>query len=171
MFMIFKRKQIATVSVAIFLVIAFALSYKPTQEQSIATSSQSTDEIPAATGDAVLVSTQNDVILNARNNREVVRSKACEILNRTISDENISHEGKKQAENKLISIAENMDNEVKCESVLSAKGFGECVVFISDTSVNVTVAKNDLSTEDVAKINDIISELTGNNNIKIVEVK
>ena len=106
----------------------------------------------------------------AKNNREIERSKACELLSKTLNDADISQDTKTKAENQLLKMSKDMDAEAECEFLLSSKGLGECIVFISDNGVNVTVSKSEITTEDVTKINDIIYEITGNNNIKIVEV-
>ena len=92
------------------------------------------------------------------------------MLNKTINNDKISEENKKKAEEKILQIAEDVDKESKCEALLSAKGYEKNIVFINEGSVTVTVGQR-LSETDTAKINDIIFEQTGNNNVKIVEVK
>ena len=62
------------------------------------------------------------------------------------------------------------ENEVTAQNLLSAKGFNQTVVYITDENVTVTVKRDALSKSDTAKIVDIIYEVTQNNNIKIVEV-
>ena len=48
--------------------------------------------------------------------------------------------------------------ESKIESLVTAKGYSDCVAFIGDNSVSVVVKakNNDLKASDVAKITDIV---------------
>ena len=63
--------------------------------------------------------------------------------------------------------------ENKAENLIKAKGFSDCVVYITDNSASITVKTEQLSASDVAKIQEIVSSQTGIliKNIKIVEVK
>lgn len=175
MFVTIKRKYVTVVSIVVLFVIAGVLSIGTSDKEKsathVATDSYQSETDTAESGEAVLVSAEQNLILKAKNDREVVRSKACELLSNTLKNSDASQEAKSEAEQKLMEMAEDMDNEIECESIIAAKGFGDCVVFISENGVNVTVNKKDMTAEDVAKINDIIFEITGKNNIKIVEVK
>jgi len=100
-----------------------------------------------------------------------MRSKMCSLLAESIDNPNISSDSKKEMENKLLLSAENMDKEIQCESLLAVKGYENNVVFISDDTITVSVECHGLSDKDIAIIHDIIFGQTGNNNIKIVEVR
>ena len=172
MFMIIKRKQIISTLGILVVITAILINFMQTNvnEDKIQTVSESDEfEVPDS-GEAVLVSTNVDYHIKAKNDREIVRSKACEILNETIDNPNVSENNKKVAEEKIIKMSENMDKELKCESILNAKGYNDSIVFISDNGITVTIRSDLLSETDIAKINDIIFQETGNNNIKIVEV-
>ena len=52
-----------------------------------------------------------------------------------------------------------MENEI--ESLIETKGFSEALVIITDTSVNVSIKKQELSQADAAKILDITMRETG----------
>ena len=54
------------------------------------------------------------------------------------------------------------------ESLIENKGFTEALVVITDTSVNISVKKQDLSQSDVAKIMDIAIRETGRKAEEIV---
>ena len=86
-----------------------------------------------------------------------------DILNNTLKSENMSDENKQKAEEQILKIASDIENEAECELLLSAKGINNCVVFISDKSVTVTIPGKSISENEVFKINDIIYEQTGNN--------
>jgi len=174
MFVTIKKKHITIAVVAILCTIALYLNVNAPESHTTvvheSADANPTDYDNYESGKAIMVSAKESTLAKAKNNREIVRSKACELLSNTLKDPSISHETKSEAENKLLKMSKDMDDEVQCEFLLSSKGLGECIVFISDTSVNVSVSKRGITEEDVVKINDIIYEITGNNNIKIVEV-
>ena len=176
MFMIIKRKHItfaigALLCITLAIVISLPSRQKNNKTNIVAVNSSSDDSISPDSGQAISVSASpSDYISDAKNDRDIVRSKVCEFLKETIENESISSSARQNAEQELIDIASQMDAESKCETLLESKGYGECVVLISKNNVTVTVPKKDITDKDVAKINDIIFEQTGNNNIKIVEV-
>ena len=174
MFVTIKKKHITIATVVLLCAIALYLNVRTPDThtnvaQEVADTNQ-TDYDSGESGKAIMVSAKENTLAKAKNNREIVRSKACEILSKTLKDADISQDTKTKAENQLLKMSKDMDAEAECEFLLSSKGLGECIVFISDNGVNVTVSKSEITTEDVTKINDIIYEITGNNNIKIVEV-
>ena len=170
MFITIKRKSLTLGVVAVALAISGYLNIWGSGKggtSEVATNRQTTENEPKS-GEAVMVSGQVNYISEAKNNREVVRSKACELLTKTIKDPDISSDAKQKAENSLMSMAEAMDNENECESILRAKGFGECIVFVSDDSVNVTLGGKELTSVEAAQINDVIFSVTEIKNIKIM---
>ena len=65
-------------------------------------------------------------------------------------------------------LIEYMNTENEIESLIQNKGFAEVLVVITDTSVNVSVKKQDLSQADIAKIMDITMRETGRKAEEIV---
>ncbi|MBQ8983978.1 MAG: SpoIIIAH-like family protein [Lachnospiraceae bacterium] len=114
-------------------------------------------------GEAVLTSVEvrpladSDVIINAKLNREQTRSKSQELLMQLVNNESLEENVKENAVNELIAMTDRMEKESVCEQQLLAKGFGECVVLISDESVDVTVNRKELSEIEKAQIEDIIT--------------
>lgn len=177
MFMVLKKKKVILYSVTFFLLISCCFGVNNSKNSEGLNISNVTSDGTSDTSDKVLlpgetlaVSSNNNYFLKTKNDREIIRSKATELLRSILDDTNSSPESKKEAENAIINMADEMDKEAKAESLLSAKGFRDNVVFISNGSTTVTLRQNNLSDKDIAKINDIVSEITGNNNIKIVEV-
>jgi len=175
MIMILKRKKLTFYSCMILLLICFCFSISTLifndnkTNETVSDNINTSDELPA--GDVIAVSTEDDYFFKTKAEKEISRSRTVEILTNIIDDLYSSQEAKKEAELKLMDIANNSEKEFKIESILRAKGFNENTVFISDGLTSIAIKTNELSQEDVAKINDIASEITGNNNIKIVEVE
>lgn len=109
----------------------------------------------------------------AKMSKDNSRSKALEILNQTATNESFDSEVRKQAQNKIVSIAENTEKETIIENVARAKGYKDISVYIDGDSVEIIVKKNDFSGNDVKTIKEIVtSELdTSAKNIKIIESK
>ncbi len=109
----------------------------------------------------------------AKLSKDNSRSKALEILNQTATNESFDNEIRKQAQNKIVSIAENTEKETIIENVAKAKGYKDISVYIDGESVEIIVKKKDFSGEDVKTIKEIVtSELdTSAKNIKIIEAK
>lgn len=175
MFMIIKRKYISLAVITILFVVGFIVNHNYSENDiTVAEVDENNANESVSGGEAVLVSNPDNkdkYVISAKNDREIVRSKALEILNNTLRDENMSEESKKNAETKILKMASDIELESECELLLDAKGFNDCVVFISDDNITVTVPNKSIGNNEVVKINDIIYEQTGNNNIKIVEVK
>ncbi len=111
--------------------------------------------------------------VEAKMSKDNSRSKALEILNQTATNESFDDEVRKQAQNKIVSIAESTEKEAIIENVAKAKGYKDISVYIDGESVEIIVKKNNFSGEDVKTIKEIVtSELDiPAKNIKIIEAK
>lgn len=114
-----------------------------------------------------------DNFSNAKITRQTARDQAISILNETINNENTSEEAKETATASVQSMSKYTVSEGAIETVMSAKGFSQSVVFISDDGVNVLVSKNgeEFTATDAAIIKDIVITETSvsADKIKIIE--
>lgn len=133
-------------------------------EKEASTAEQEAEETSAA---------PTEYFTEAKMSKDNSRSKALEILNQTATNESFDNEVRKQAQNKIVSIAENTEKETIIENVARAKGYKDISVYIDGDSVEIIVKKNDFSGNDVKTIKEIVtSELnTSAKNIKIIESK
>ncbi|MDE6627297.1 MAG: SpoIIIAH-like family protein [Lachnospiraceae bacterium] len=97
----------------------------------------------------------------AKLNREQTRSKAKEMLLEIINSESLSEDAKKDAISKMLSMTERMEKETAAETQLTAKGFADSIVSISDDSVDVTLSISELTDTQRTQIEDIITRKTG----------
>ncbi len=115
----------------------------------------------------------NDYFAESRLSRQKARDEAITILKQTAESDSVSDEEKKAANEQITKLADNTVKESRIESLIKAKGYHECVTFISDSDVNVIVSKGEgeFDAEDASKIKDIVlSEVqVSAENIKIVE--
>lgn len=110
-----------------------------------------------------------------RLDRSQARDAATETLKVITETEGAAQEAIDEAVSGISEIAANTEREAEVESLVTAKGFSDCVVYISDSGVTVTVAapEEGLTSAEVAQITEIVTEGVGcsASDIKIVEVK
>ena len=75
---------------------------------------------------------------------------------------------KNNATEQKLKIIDYMNKEKVIENLIENKGFSDALVLITDSSVNVTVNKEDLAQTDIAKISDIVMRETGKKADQIV---
>lgn len=75
---------------------------------------------------------------------------------------------KNNATQQKLKIIDYMNKEKVVENLIQNKGFADALVLITDTSVNVTVNKEEITQSDIAKICDIVMRETGRNANQIV---
>ena len=75
---------------------------------------------------------------------------------------------KNNATQSKLKLIEYMNTENEIETLIENKGFTEALVVITDTSVNVSVKKQELSQADIAKIMDVTMRETGRKAEEIV---
>ena len=112
---------------------------------------------------------------SARLNRQQARDSALAILEDAMASES-ADEAMKEANGQAIqTIASYTVSEAQIENLVTAKGYADCVAFISDESVSVVVSAQEggLTDADVAKITEIVTDETGYeaSQVKIIEAQ
>lgn len=129
-------------------------------------------------GDSVEVDTkpsekeaEDDYFSTSIINRERVREEAIATLREIAESDEAQADTKKDALDRMTSLAEDMTGEVNIENLVMAKGFANCVAVINGDSVDVIVRSDGLMPSEVAQIRDIVIEQTGAEaqNIRIIE--
>lgn len=95
------------------------------------------------------------------------RSEIISMLSEVISEAESGAE-KDNATRQKLKIIEYMNTEKAMESLIENKGFADALVIMTDSSVNVTVNKQNLSQSDVAKIMDVVMRETNRKAEQIV---
>ena len=98
------------------------------------------------------------------------RSLEIEYLDEIIAASANDSETLKDATEQKLRLVANMEAEFSAESMIRAKGFSDAAVTFHKGSVNVVIATEELSSEEVAQILDIVKRETGEKteNIKIM---
>lgn len=113
-------------------------------------------------GDAQLVSigqkSSDQYFDEARLSREKSRDEALDTLEKSLKKANLSEEEKAELTARLSGVVESITAESDIENLVKAKGFVDCVAFVDDGKVNVTVQTpgEGLDQEQVARIRDVV---------------
>lgn len=117
---------------------------------------------PENVGEAVLTSTivAQNFSAQAKLNREQVRSKNKEALIEVINNENVTDELKQTAMEDLMDMTNRSEMEIAAENLLTAKGFENSVVSLTENSCDVVICRETLSDSERAQIEDILARKT-----------
>lgn len=111
----------------------------------------------------------------ARINRQAARDAAVQTLATVNESEGASQEVLDAALKKITDIAAFTQQEAEVEALIKAKGFADCVAFISEDGIQVTVPapQSGLSAVDVAKITDVVTSETvfSAEQLNVIEVR
>ena len=105
---------------------------------------------------------------SAKLNREQVRSKNEASLLEIINNTDISEDMKADAIASMNRMTDRAEKELDAELLLEAKGFKDSVVSINDDSVDVIVGAAEITDEQKAQIEDIVTRKTERNVSDIV---
>ena len=115
-----------------------------------------------------------DYFASARLTRQQARDSALSLLKEASENESVDESTANEAAKSIQTLASYTLSEAQIENMITAKGYDDCVVFLSEDGVSVVVSAGEdgLQTEDVARITDIIKQETGLGAecIKIMEV-
>lgn len=133
---------------------------------------QQTGDFQEGTGTA---QTSNSYFAAARLNRQQARDSALALLQEASASESADQAAKDEANAAIQTMADYTVTEAQIENLVVAKGYTDCVAFISNDSISVVVEipGAELAAEDTAKIMDIVTEATGfsASQIKIIPVE
>ena len=134
-------------------------------------------QVDAAADDAAEVSGEaggKDYFASARLTRQQSRDGARSLLKEASENEDVDAETANEAAKSIQTLAAYTLSEAQIENMITAKGYDDCVVFLSEdgASIVVSTGEDGLQTEDVARITDIVKQETGLSAecIKIMEV-
>ena len=135
------------------------------------------EETPAPTDSGSTESqtpqTSSGYFASARLNRQQARDSALSLLQQAAGDEKADQASVDQANQAIQTMAANTLAEAQIENLITAKGYGDCVAFLSDNGISVVVSASEsgLTDTDTARISEIVMGETGlkASQIKIIE--
>lgn len=103
--------------------------------------------------------------------REKNRSKEVEMWENIINSEKAEENFKNMAQQELVKIVSLTEKESIIENLIVARGFNDALVFLTDDSATVIVEAKELTSANIAQIQDIVERKTklDPKNIKIMK--
>lgn len=99
----------------------------------------------------------NDYFTKSKLERDTMYSQMIETYEKVINSSNAS-ETQKQSATQEITKINNIKNSIMiCENLIKTKGFENSVVFVNGESISVIIGASELSKEQVAQVQNIIS--------------
>lgn len=176
---LWKRNAVAAailvfVCAAIFLNGKYAEQVTPPGKVLGQAQQVSTEEDDPAAEEVSGGTVPSDYFASARLTRQQARDSALSLLKEASENESVDDETASEAAKSIQTLASYTLSEAQIENMITAKGYEDCVVFLSEDGVSVVVSTGEdgLQTEDVARITDIVKQETGMGaeRIKILEV-
>lgn len=93
--------------------------------------------------------------------RQRARDEAIEVLQSVVEDVDSTEEMKAEALAGLSEIADEIQKEADIESLITAKGFEQCVAVLNGDTVSIVVSADTLQPAQIAQINEIVYSQTG----------
>ena len=84
-------------------------------------------------------------------------SQTLETYKEMLNNSNVSEEQKAIVTQEITDLNKEKNAIMICENLISTKGFSNCVIFVNVESISVIVEAEELSTEQIAQIQNIIS--------------
>ncbi|WP_227765988.1 SpoIIIAH-like family protein [Zhaonella formicivorans] len=105
--------------------------------------------------------TGEEFFVEYRLERDRTRSRQIELLQSIVDNPNSAQTQRQEAQKKILTITTTLEQEIKLENLIKAKGYQEAVLFIQPTSVIVIVQASNFGPNDATKIADLVSKTTG----------
>ena len=117
--------------------------------------------------------TSADFFAAYRTDRTETRNQTIMYLDTIIKDEASSEEAVKKAEDDKLALTSAMDTELVLEGLIKAAGLEDAVVTASTENVNIIIKSASLTSEQVAKVLEIVTAETGKtaSNVRIIPVE
>ncbi len=165
-----RKRQFVVVAMCLLIVAGAYITNKDDQSaQTVMNPEISPSPTPKVYGEAQFVNGgTEDYYAQARLNRDVARGEALDLLREATEQSDTE-----QTAQAMARMATACEQESKLENELKAKGFGDCVVFITDAGATITLSSKGLKEQELANILSTVmteTELEADK-IKIIEIK
>ncbi|NLU23510.1 MAG: SpoIIIAH-like family protein [Clostridiales bacterium] len=174
---VWKRRAVVG-SVLLLVCVSVYLNWRYTDKAKESSKVLGESQLVSAQGSGTQSDTEttaagdSDYFATARLNRKQARDNAIGLLDDAKADETADDATKNKASETLQVLASYTVAESQIESLVTAKGYTDCVAFMGDDGISVVVGDSDgLDATDVAKIKDIVVDETSYqvDQIKIME--
>lgn len=109
------------------------------------------------TNNAIIIDEDNEYFANSKLEREKMYSQMLETYQKILESETISEEQKSIASTEIANINNTKNAIMICENLIEMKGFEEAVILVNGESVNIVVNSQELTTEKIAQIQNLLT--------------
>ena len=104
---------------------------------------------------------QDEYFQESKLSRDTMYSQTLETYQGILNNSNVSEEQKAIVTQEITKLNEEKNAIMICENLMSTKGFDKCVIFVNVDSISVIVGVDELKTDEIAQIQNIISREIG----------
>ena len=160
---LWKRNAVVG-TILVFVCAAIFLNGKYAEKVDKPTKVLGQSELVSTDGDAAEVSANaegKDYFASARLTRQQARDSALSLLKEASENDDVDAETASEAAKSIETLASYTLSEAQIENMVTAKGYEDCVVFMSEDGVSVVVSTGEegLQTEDIARITELFGEM------------
>ena len=158
-----KKNQVVIYVIALMLIVAGYLNFTADGDFRSAVQTASSEEElnkMANIGDAQLVSSNvisDDYFSTSKLERYTMYSQMLETYEKVLNSNNSLETQKQSATDEIKKINDTKNSIMICENLIKTKGFENSVIFVNGDSVSIVVKDEQLTTEKVAQIQNIVS--------------
>ena len=162
-----KKKTVGIVVMSVLVLVAVAVNWKFSLLNNLFSSSEDPPEDSLPAGGTV---TEDSYFDTARYTRAKSREESLALLNSVVNDETVEDSVRKNAYEEIVAYAKITEGEASLESILKAKGFEDCIVYLTSDTATVVVSVEELTEQQSAQILDAVLAGTGfgGGSVKIV---
>lgn len=125
------------------------------------TAQKSTEQSSSKESAASASKSSDEYFSQAKVNRQQTQDDIAEMTKKILESSEESDTAKAEAVAKAAELATVMEQQTNVESLIKAKGFEECMVFIQNGECSIVVRDSDLTADDALIIKDIATGQTG----------
>ena len=119
------------------------------------------DNLTPGDGNGSDTNTSNSYFSATQISRQRARDEALEVLQAVVDNTASSETAKNEALASIAAIADEIQKEANIESLITAKGFDQCVAVLNGDTATVIVRADTLQVAQIAQINAVVYEQTG----------
>lgn len=105
--------------------------------------------------------TQDDYFEKSKLERNTMYSQMIETYENILNSTNAEETQKQSATDEIKKINDTKNSIMICENLIKTKGFEKSIIFVNDASISIIIGATDISQEEVAQIQNIISREMG----------
>ena len=166
----FRKNQVIITALAIMIAVAGYINYADrtlsTKEKADGTTADASTVLKDISSLDTDITDEVDAgastyMAQARIDREQIRSQNKDTLNEIINNTNLSETERQSAVQSMVEMTELVEKESATELLLEAKGFTDVVVNLTGETADIVVPMKEVTEEQRAQIEDIVTRKTG----------